>query len=1171
MQGWWSVIINAIIAVTKRVHDTLARLTILVGECSIQTPTTIDVIPDTGAEVTVAGECHMIVLGIKLKHLVPPPNNLQHVAGGKIKVLGCCELSLTCGEISIVETIFFIANVSNVFLSLGAMKKFKIVHENFPHPIQTVAATSQSLIVSRDVVKPPFPPTEHNIPLLKQWLMQEFKKDVFNEDRIPLPPLKGKALHIHLLNHDIAPYAIHTPQPVPFHFQDDVKVMLDKWVERGIITPVEVGAPAEWCARMVTVTKKDGRPRLVVDFQELNKNTKRETHHSPRPFDAVCGIPTHSYKTVLDASDGYFQVELDEESSHLTAFITTHGRYRFLRAPQGLKSSGDAYTRRFDEILVHIDNKVKIIDDSLLHDLSVLSSFQHTYQFLQTCRENNVTLNGRKFVFCQKEVEFAGFNLGWESYTPSTDITGAIANFPMPEKPAIADIRAWFGLVNQLAPFFATSKVMLPFRELLQTGSRNVYWDATLQEIFDKSKKEICEKAMRGLKYFNVTSSITLQTDWSKTGIGFVLLQQSCSCDSEIPTCCTDGWQLVFCNSRFLQVSESNYCPLEGEALAVSWSLKKARMFLLGCPGFIIQTDHKPLVPILGDKALSNIDNPRLIRLKEKTLAYSFKLLHLKGEQMYAADVLSRYPVGKPDSDDVALAEEIEVASVKISAAIIQSTDVFATTIERIKQTAASDEQYKLLFHTINDKKFAPTRRTENDVIKEYYNVRDRLSIVDNLITYTYQSGAPRLVVTKKLRKEVIQNLHAAHQGEEAILARARSSVYWPKITDDIKESCAACTDCREIAPSQVKEPLIISAPPEYPFQKVAADMFSKNVSAYMAFACRLTGWLEVAHFPRSTVSKEIIKVFRDLFSRFGVPEEMSLDGGKNLDSRETLTFLESMGTSRRLSSSYYPQSNGRAEAAVRTAKRILTSNTGPRGSLDTDEVSKALMQYRNTPLKGTDASPAQLLMGRNIRDSVPQPPSAYRVSEKWNQMLRQREKAMCRSAELQSKTSSDRHTHDELAVGTEVLIQNIDNNKWDRSGLVIETCPFRQYKIKLHGSGRITLRNRIHLRPILIFKPVSGMKGAAQQSNLSAPSAFNTPVASVPSQPTSTDTTSLSSHQSSSASLPSSSSSSSPYQPSSTDYSSYRSVRSRSPLPSHRRPRRDVPSPERYGDWVKH
>ena len=140
------------------------------------------------------------------------------------------------------------------------------------------------------------------------------------------------------------------------------------------------------------------------------------------------------------------------------------GRYRFLRSPMGLCSSGDAYTHRFDVILTDIHNRVKIVDDNLMYDSTIADAFYHTYDFLQTCKQHKVTLNEQKFQFCMKEVNFAGFLPGWDSYSPAESVLQAISGFPMPEAPTITDIRAWFCLVNQLSPFFATSQLMEPFR-----------------------------------------------------------------------------------------------------------------------------------------------------------------------------------------------------------------------------------------------------------------------------------------------------------------------------------------------------------------------------------------------------------------------------------------------------------------------------------------------------------------------------------------------------------------------------------------------------------------------------------------------------------------------------------------------------------------------------------
>ena len=162
------------------------------------------------------------------------------------------------------------------------------------------------------------------------------------------------------------------------------------------------------------------------------------------------------------------------------------------------------------------------------------------------------------------------------------------------------------------------------------------------------------------------------------------------------------------------------------------------------------------------------------------------------------------------------------------------------------------------------------------------------------------------------------------------------------------------------------KEPLVYAPPPDYPFQGAVAGWL------YLAYACRLSGWLELAYFTSSPTSRDIINVMREFFQRFGMPEELSLDGGPNLKSQEFLSFMNAWGIKRRLSSAYYVQSNGRAEAAVKTAKRIISGNTGRSGKLDTDKVARALLNYRNTPIKGTGVSPAQLLMGRNLRDFVP-------------------------------------------------------------------------------------------------------------------------------------------------------------------------------------------------------
>ncbi|XP_068212566.1 uncharacterized protein [Palaemon carinicauda] len=165
-----------------------------------------------------------------------------------------------------------------------------------------------------------------------------------------------------------------------------------------------------------------------------------------------------------------------------------------------------------------------------------------------------------------------------------------------------------------------------------------------------------------------------------------------------------------------------------------------------------------------------------------------------------------------------------------------------------------------------------------------------------------------------------------------------------------------------------------------------------------MAYADRLTGWLELAHFPHGTSSSHIETQLRRYFTRWGALEQISMDSGTNLASEEMVEFFKLWGVSVRLSSARYPQSNGRAEAAVKVGKRIIMANTGSVGSLDIDKSSMAMLQYLNTPIRGINKSLVQMAVGRQLRDGIPMARWHLTVDKHWGATLRQRERQMADS-----------------------------------------------------------------------------------------------------------------------------------------------------------------------------
>ena len=235
-----------------------------------------------------------------------------------------------------------------------------------------------------------------------------------------------------------------------------------------------------------------------------------------------------------------------------------------------------------------------------------------------------------------------------------------------------------------------------------------------------------------------------------------------------------------------------------------------------------------------------------------------------------------------------------------------------------------------------------------------------------------YQDG---VVIPPPLSPQVLQHLHAAHQGTSTMEQRARMIVYWPGMTQDIRATRERCADCNRNAPSQALPPPMPSSLPSTPFEAVFADFFTYGGQHYLVVGDRLSGWVQIFGSPSSTNlagASGLIRHLRSFFATFGVPEEISSDGGPEFTADCTEAFMRHWGIRHRLSSAHFPQSNDRAEVAVKTAKRLLMSNTGPSGSLNHDHFLQAMLQWRNTPDPDCSLSPAEIVFGHPLRNMLP-------------------------------------------------------------------------------------------------------------------------------------------------------------------------------------------------------
>ncbi len=194
-----------------------------------------------------------------------------------------------------------------------------------------------------------------------------------------------------------------------------------------------------------------------------------------------------------------------------------------------------------------------------------------------------------------------------------------------------------------------------------------------------------------------------------------------------------------------------------------------------------------------------------------------------------------------------------------------------------------------------------------------------------------------------------------------------------------------------------------------------------------IVYGCRL---LIPATMGKDTTTTRLVSALRDQFCRMAVP-----DGGPQFTSHRLAEFLHTWGVSHITPSPCYPQSNGKAEATVKSMKKMISASwTGK--SVDWNKLSRALIQYRNTPCRKDGQSPAHKLFGHPVQDSIPAHCRSFGLE--WQKSANEVEKA-AHSTEEKAQAAYNQHAHDltDLKVGNPVAVQNYLSNLWDIYGTI--------------------------------------------------------------------------------------------------------------------------------------
>ncbi|KAK3870572.1 hypothetical protein Pcinc_024210 [Petrolisthes cinctipes] len=547
---------------------------------------------------------------------------------------------------------------------------------------------------------------------------------------------------------------------------------------------------------------------------------------------------------------------------------------------------------------------------------------------MEHCRRKKIKVNRDKLQYKVPEVSYMGHRLTPQGMEPDPNKISGIVNMPAPGD--LTHLRGFLCTVNFLARYLPKlATVSEPLRQLLKKNVPYVWSDA-----HEKSFNVVKELVTRApiLRYYDPRIDVVLQCDASQYGLGAALIQ--------------DGKPVAYA-SRAMTSTEKNYAQIEKELLAIVFATQRFDQYIYGLSAVEVHTDHKPLEAILR-KSINDSANRRIQRMLLRLQRYNLCVKYVPGRELWIADTLSRQlpcPRVKPGAFAIKLAEHELAIDLAVTAECLQ----------KYRTTSSQDSELQAVVVAIRSGDWSMP------AVAEYTPVKSELS-TDGVLVF---KGA-RLVVPRTLRSRVLQQLHAAHMGIEATRRRARESVFWPGLNGHIKDMVSRCSTCAAVQPSQAREPMLSHEVPVVPWTKVGMDFFEWNRQKYLVITDYTSNWFEAKKF-KSTSASSLVRECRVPFARHGVPLQIVAYSGTQFLSRTFHKFAEEWNFEVVTSSPYHHQSNGKAENAVHTIKKLLSksemSNTDP---------LLAILEWRNTPSEATGTSPTQKLFGRRCRTPLP-------------------------------------------------------------------------------------------------------------------------------------------------------------------------------------------------------
>ena len=383
----------------------------------------------------------------------------------------------------------------------------------------------------------------------------------------------------------------------------------------------------------------------------------------------------------------------------------------------------------------------------------------------------------------------------------------------------------------------------------------------------------------------------------------------------------------------------------------------------------------------------------QIARWIQKSQQHDFEVIHCPGRTNSNADALSRRPCYLSECGYCERLEEKEVPNDENSMKIVRN----ATTEEKSSLKIWTGKELISLQNTDSDigpifvgRKIKKKRPRWGDVAacsattKAYWAQWDSLEVVDGILYRRWEDAEGHhaknlLLAPKSIWNEILQHLHnsstAGHLGIKTRLARVHERFYWLNSRKFVENYCKRCDECspRKGPQKKWKAPLKlfqVGSQMEWVTVDVLGPLPKTNDgNQYIIIAQDyFTKWPEAFPVPDQKATSVADVLVNQFFTRFGIPQELHSDQGRNFESEVFQDVCKLLGIHKTRTTPYHPQSDSMVERFNRTLENGLSMFVNQNHTDWDKHVPFLLMAYRSLTHETTKVTPGQMMFGRELK-----------------------------------------------------------------------------------------------------------------------------------------------------------------------------------------------------------